>query len=186
MTVALVEAIKHSHRDIVDLLISQGAKVDGQNSNNSMSPLIAVLEGENTYAISKLLSHMEDLKILGQVQDADYWRVATYLTVNYGISTESILRALPRSEVTGKRLRCAFFRCRSRHQFSTNNNNFSHEACSVRRPAVSSGHLDKSKGIITGNHSMSHNSTEVSRGFADFLGLASNVGEGLQIGIDSY
>ena len=186
MTVALVEAIKHSHRDIVDLLISQGANVDGPNSNTSLSPLIAALEGENTYTISKLLSQMEDLKILGQVQDADYWRVATYLTMNYGISTESILRALPRSEVTGKRLRCALFDAEADINFSTNNNNPSHEACSVRQPAVSGGHLDKSKGVATGNHPMSHASTEVSQGFADFLGLASNVGEGLQMGIDNY
>ena len=186
MTVALVEAIKHSHRDIVDLLISQGANVDGPNSNTSLSPLIAVLEGEDTYTISKFLSHMEDLKILGQVQDADYWRVATYLTVNYGISTESILRALPRSEVTGKRLRCALFDAEADINFSTNNNNPSHEACSVRQPAVSGGHLDKSKGVVTGNHPMSHASTKVSQGFADFLGLASNVGEGLQMGIDNY
>ena len=186
MTVALVEAIKHSHRDIVDLLISQGANIDGPNSNTSLSPLIAALEGESTYAISKLLSHMEDLKIFGQVQDADYWRVATYLTMNYGISTESLLRALPRSEVTGKRLRCALFDAEADINFSTNNNNSSHEACSVRQPAVSGGHLDKSKGIITGNHPMSPTSTEVSQGFADFLGLASNVGEGLQMGIGNY
>lgn len=83
MTVALVEAIRHSQRDIVDLLISQGANVDGQNVDTSLSPLIAALEGENTYAISKLLSHMADLKILGQVQDAYCWRFATYLIMNH-------------------------------------------------------------------------------------------------------
>lgn len=135
MTVALVEAIRHSQRDIVDLLISQGANVDGQNVDTSLSPLIAALEGENTYAISRFLSHMADFKILGQVQDAYCWRFATYLIMNHGISTESILRALPRSEMTRKRLRCALLDAGAENRLSTNTNNPSHEACSVRRPS---------------------------------------------------
>ena len=186
VTVPLMEAIKHSHQEIVDLLISHGAKVNGSNHDNSLSPLIAALEGENTYATSKLLNHMADLKILGHVQDADCWRFATDLIMNHGIGTESILRVLPRSEVMEKRLRCALFDAGADISFSTNKNRPRHEARSVRRPAVSGGHLDKGKGIVTGNHPMSDTVAEVNQGFAGFLGLVSHVGESLQTGIDDY
>ena len=108
-TLPLVEAIKHSHQEILDLLISHGANVDGPSDRISLSPLIAALQGENTYAISKLLSHMADFRILGKLQDADCLRLATNLIMNHGISTKSILRALRMSEVTEKRLRCALF-----------------------------------------------------------------------------
>ena len=185
-TVPLVEAIKHNHREIIDLLMSHGAKVDGPNHDKLLSPLIAALEGENTYAISKLLSHMADLKILGQLRDADYLRFATDLIMNHGISTESILRVLPRSQAIEKRLRCALFDAGANIKHSTDNNRPSHEARSVRRLAASGDHLDKGKGIVTGNHPMSHTVTEVSQGFAGLLGLASHVGESLQTGIDGY
>ena len=107
-TLPLVEAIKHYHQEIIDLLISHGAKVDGPSHDTSLSPLIAALKGETTYAISKLLSHTADLKILGQVQDEHCWRFATRLIMNHDISTESFLRVLPRSEAMEKRLCCAF------------------------------------------------------------------------------
>ena len=186
MTIALVDAIKHSHQEIVDLLISHGANVDGPNHDTSLSPLIAALEGENTYAISKLLRHMADLKILGHVQDADCWRFATDLIMNHGISTESILSVLPRSQAMEKRLRCALFDAGANIKHSTDNNRHSHEARSVRRPAASGDHLDKGKGIVAGNHPMFPTVTEVSQGFAGFLGLASHVGESLQMDIDTY
>ena len=108
-TLPLVVAIKHYHQEIIDLLISHGAKVDGPSHDTFLSPLIAALKGENTYAISKLLSHTADLKILGQVQDEDCWRIATRLIMNHDISTESFLRVLPRSEAMEKRLCCALF-----------------------------------------------------------------------------
>ena len=154
MSVALVEAIKHNHQEIVDLLISHGANINGLSNDTSLSPLIAALEGENTYAISKLLSHMADLSILGQVQDEDCWRFATKLIIEHGVSTESILRVLPRSESMVKRLRCALFDAGADIQSSTKNGRSSHETCSVRRPAASRGHLDMGKDIVTGNHPM--------------------------------
>ena len=117
-TLPLVEAIKHSHQEIVDLLIDQGANIDGPSDDTSRSPLIAALEGENTYVISKLLSHMADLKILGQVQEEDCRRFATNLIMNHGISIGSILRVLPRSEVMEKRLRCALFDAGADFKFS--------------------------------------------------------------------
>ena len=184
MTVALVEAVRHSQRDIVDLLISQDANVDGPNVDTSLSPLMAALEEENIYVILKHLSHMRDLKILGQVQDAYCWRFATYLIMNHAISTESVLRALPRSEMTRKRLRCALFDAGADIRLSTDTNNPSHKACSVRRPAVSGGHLDKGKATVTGNHPMSHTVTELSQNFAEILGFASNASECLRMSID--
>ena len=183
-TLPLVEAIKHNHQEIIDLLISHGANVDGPSDDTSLSPLKAALEGENTYAISKLLSHMADLKILGQVQDEDCWWFATQLIMNHDVSTESILRVLPRSEAMEKRLRCSLFDAGADIKLSTHNNHPSHEARSVRRPAILGGHLDKGTGVVTGNHPVSHTMTEASQNFADLLGLASNVGEGLMTGID--
>ena len=185
-TVPLVEAIKHNRQEIIDLLISHGAKVDGPNHDKLLSPLIAALEGGNAYAISKLLGHMADLKIVGQLQDTECWRFATDLIMNHGISTESILRVLPRSEVMEKRLRCALFDAGADINFSKNNNRRRHEARSGRRPTILGGYLDKGKGIVTGNHPMSDTVAEVSQDFAGFLGLVSHVGESLQTGIDDY
>lgn len=158
------------------MLISHGAKVDGPNNDPSLSPLIAALEGDNTYAISKTLSHFADLKILGRVQDEDCWRFATCLIIKHDISIKSILRILPRSKAMEKRLRCALFDAGADIKLSTNNNRPSHEARSVRQLAISGGHLGKPKGTLTGNRLMSRN----------FLSPASNFSEGLQTSIDDY
>ena len=185
-TLPLVVAIKHYHQEIIDLLISHGAKVDGPSHDTFLSPLIAALKGENTYAISKLLSHTADLKILGQVQDEDCWRIATRLIMNHDISTESFLRVLPRSEAMEKRLCCALFDAGADTKLSSKNHCPSHEARSVKRPAVSGGHLDKDTGLVTGNHPMSDTATEVSQDSTDLLGLAHNVGEGRKTGPNGY
>ena len=182
----LVEAIKHWNPEIFDLLISHGANVDGPNDAPALSPLRAALKGKNTYAISKLLSHMADLKVLGQLQDADCLQSATDLIMNHGISTESILRVIPRPEVMKKRLRCALFDAGADIRILINDNHPSYETRIVRRRTASRGHLDKTRGMVTGNHPMSDTVTEVSQGLADFLGLAGSVGEGLQTGIDNY
>ena len=185
-TLPLVEAIKHWNLEIVDLLISHGAKVDGPNHYTCLSPLIAALKGENFLAISKLLSHKADLKILGRLQEADCLRFATDLVMNHGVSNESILRVVPRTKLMEKRLRCALFDVGASIKHTTDNSCPNHEARSVMWPAASDGHLDKDKSIVTGSHPMSHAVTEASPGLADFLGLASNVSEGLQTGIDEY
>ena len=105
--------------------------------------------------------------------------------MNHGVSTESVLRVLPRSKVMAKRLRCALFDAGADIKSSTDNSRLNHETGPVRRPAASYGHLDKRKGIVTGNHPMSHTVTEVSQGFAHFLGLIGNLGEDSPAGIDS-
>ena len=144
-TLPLVEAIKHNHQEIIDLLISHGAKVDGPNNDIFLSPLITALKGENTFAISKLLSHMADLKILGQLRDADYLRFAISLIMNHGVSTESVLRAVPRSKVTAKRLRCALFDAGADVKYTTGNSRLSYEIRFLSCAAT----LD---GYVTGNH----------------------------------
>ena len=184
-TVPLVEAIKHNHQEIVDLLISYGAKVDGPDHDRLLSPLIAALEVGNTHAISKLLSHRVDLKILGQLQDEDCWPFATNLIMNYGISIDSVLRVLPRSQAKEKMLRCALFDAGADIKSSTDHLGASHKFRFAGRPTTSGDHLDKSNGILTGNHPMPNTGTEVSQGSIEFPRLASHVSENLQTSIDN-
>ena len=179
VTLPLVEAIKHNHQEIIDLLISHGAKVDGPNHQESPSPLITALKGENTFAISKLLSHKADLKILGQLADAEYLRFASTLIMNHGVSTESILRAVPRSKVMAKMLRCALFDAGADIKHRRKNSRLSYEARFLSCVAA----LD---GYVTGNSPISHAVSEVSQRFAHFRDLATNSPKDFQTGIDKH
>ncbi len=188
ISVPLVEAIKHNRQEVTDLLINHGANVDGQYPYTSHSPLIAALEIGNTGAITKLLSHGVDLKILGKLAVADCLHFATIL-LEHGISADSILKILLQSEAFDKRLLCTLFDAGGDLIKFPGYKPLNKKNPVLERAAGSGGHLDDAQDVDTDNDRMkcwrleSNEVTEVSHGLA---WLASCAEQSLEVGIDSH